>query len=59
MEFETLDSKIAKRMMKIIPADFLRKHNFLEGTQNKNKRPMLAGRQIMIQVPFHRILVQN
>ena len=50
MEFETLESKIAKGITKIIPADFKRKINFLEDTQYKNKRPMLAGRQIMFQI---------
>ena len=40
-----LDSNIAKGIMKIIPAEFRRKINFLGETQYKNKRPMRAGSQ--------------
>ena len=37
IESETLYSKIAKAIMKIIPAEFKRKINFLEGTEYKKK----------------------
>ena len=50
MEFETLDSKIAKGIKKIIPADVKSKINVLEETQYKNKCPMLTGRQILYQI---------
>ena len=50
LDFETLASKIAKGVMKIIPADFKRKTNFLDETQYKNKCPMLTGRQIMYHI---------
>ena len=50
MEFETLDAKLAKKIMKITPADLKRKVNFLKETQYKNRCPMLAGRQIMFQI---------
>ena len=36
--------------MKIIPADFNNKINFLEETSYKHKRTMLSGRQIMFQL---------
>ena len=45
-----LDSKLAKGIMKIIPAEFRRKINFLVETQFKNKRPMRAGSRIMFQM---------
>ena len=45
MEFETLESKIVKEIMQIIPAEFKRKVNFLEVDPEKN--PMFTGRQIM------------
>ena len=50
LEFETLDSEIAKGTMKIISADFQRKNNVLEETQYKKKRPLHTDRQIMFQV---------
>ena len=50
MKFETLDSKIAEGIMKVIPADFKRKINFSEETHNKNKCPILTGRQITCQM---------
>ena len=37
MEYETLDSKIAKGMLKFIPTDVKRKINFLEEIQYKNR----------------------
>ena len=52
IDFETLDSKVAKGIMKIIPGEFQRKINFLEETQYKNKRPILTDRQSMFQVFF-------
>ena len=50
IEFETLDSKIAKGIMKTLPAEFKRKINFLQETQHKNRRSMLTGRQTMFQI---------
>ena len=50
IEFGTLDSKTAKRIMKIMPAKFKRKINCLEETLDKNERPMLTGRRIVLQV---------
>ena len=47
VKFETLDSDIAKGIMKIIPAGFERMINFLEGTQYKNKLLVVTGWQIM------------
>ena len=50
MEFETLDSKMAKGVMKIIPAEFKRKINFLEETIYNNAFVMLTGWLIMQQI---------
>ena len=50
IEFETLDSQIARGIMKTLPAKFWRKINFSEETQFKNGRSMLTGRQIMFQI---------
>ena len=55
-EFETLDSKIAKGIMEIIPVDFMRKINFLDGKQYLSQRAMLTARQIVDQIlSFFRI----
>ena len=43
LELQTLDSKIANGIMKIVPADFKKKIDFLEETQYKNKRPTAHG----------------
>ena len=50
LEFETLDSKIANGITKIVPTELKRKINFLEETKYKNQRPELTGRQIRFQV---------
>ena len=51
IEFETLDSKSTKGVMKIISAEFIQdKDQFTEATQYKNKCPMPTGRQIMFQI---------
>ena len=48
-EIETLGSKIAPGIMKIILAGFKRKVHVLEETQSMNKFPMLTGKDIMFQ----------
>ena len=49
-EFEVLDLKLAIGIMQIVLSILKRKITFLEETQYTNKRPMLAGRQILFQV---------
>ena len=57
MEFETLDSKTAKGILKIIRAELKRRIIYLAKSQQKNKRPLLPGRQIMFQIcPFFNII---
>ena len=56
MEFETLGSKIAKGIMKIIPADFKRKKSFLQDQLHQNQAPMFTSRHIVCQIlSFFRI----
>ena len=45
MDFETLDSKIPKGIMKVLPVDLKRKINFLGETTKRC--PLVTGRQIM------------